>query len=76
MKGRSKVSPGVSPRSPWARATPHPKTINGKKKRKKICIHKRKFLLVYIKNIQRVKQIYSKGKKYIYSKGQKKKKIS
>ena len=71
MNGRSRASPGVSPASPWARATPHPRATNGKKKN---CIHKRKFLLVYIKNIQRVKQIYSKGKKYIYSKGQKKKK--
>ena len=46
-------------------------------KEKKNCIHKRKLLLVYIKNIQRTKKKkkYSKGKnKYIFG-GQKYKNI-
>jgi hypothetical protein len=59
----TRADPGVSPASPWARATPHPKATNWKKKKKKlyytlkkknytytlekkkICIHKIKFLL-------------------------------
>jgi hypothetical protein len=52
-----RAGPGVSPASPWARATPHPRATNGKKKKKNymytlekkkniyIYIHKRKFLL-------------------------------
>ena len=43
MKGRSRASPGVSPGSPWARATPHPKTINGKKKEKNFVYIKENF---------------------------------
>jgi hypothetical protein len=27
-----RAGPGVSPASPWARATPHPRATNGKKK--------------------------------------------
>jgi hypothetical protein len=35
MKGdENRASPGVSPASPWARATPHPRATKWKKKKK------------------------------------------
>jgi hypothetical protein len=51
---RARAGPGVSPASPWARATPHPRATKREKKKfihihpkkkKKICIYKIKFLL-------------------------------
>ena len=61
----NRAGPGVSPASPWARATPTPKKIyiiHIKKKKnytytleKKNCIHKTKFLLEGKKNIQKTK---------------------
>ena len=39
-----RAGPGVSPASPWARATPHPRATNGKKKKNYI-IHIKKISL-------------------------------
>jgi hypothetical protein len=38
----SRAGPGVSPASPWARATPHPRATNGEKKI--YTIHKKKII--------------------------------
>jgi hypothetical protein len=35
----ARAGPGVSPASPWARATPHPRATKRKKKKKKKKIH-------------------------------------
>ena len=52
---KDRVGPGVSPASPWARATPHHRaTKMEKKKKKKNCIHKIKFLLEGKKYIQKI----------------------
>ena len=52
----SRAGPGVSPASPWAKATPHPRATQWGKKnlyyiyKKKLLTNKKK-LYIYIKNI-------------------------
>jgi hypothetical protein len=58
-----RAGPGVSPASPWARATPHPGATKMEKKKIILYIQKKK-LYIYITEKKKKKFIFRKKKFY------------